>query len=347
MLKYFGSSLLITALVLASATFLGGWQVATIVLILGILEVSLSFDNAVINAKVIEGMDDIWRRRFITWGMAIAVFGMRLVFPLLIVGITASIAPWEAFHLAIASPAEYQHHLESAHVEIMGFGGSFLFMVFWKYFVDETKDVHWLRVIEQPLTKLGKIEAIQVALTMLAVYVTSKFLTDGEAYRFIIASIFGLITYILADGIGAFLEVEDATTTVAKSGLASFLYLELLDASFSFDGVVTSFLFTNNIFIILAGLGIGAFFVRSLTLMLVEKGVISKFQYLEHGAFWSVGLISMFMFIGSIIEIPEIFNGTVPVMVLLLSLFHSIISNRVVIEEDEVEIWNHSINRVE
>ena len=64
-----------------------------IVLVLSVLEISLSFDNAVVNATVLEDMDKVWQRRFLTWGMLIAVFGMRFVFPLAIVAIAAGLGP--------------------------------------------------------------------------------------------------------------------------------------------------------------------------------------------------------------------------------------------------------------
>jgi uncharacterized protein len=308
-------------------------------LVLGILEVSLSFDNAVVNAKVLTEMDTVWRRRFITWGMAIAVFGMRLVFPLLIVGVTASLNPIEVLGLAITQPSTYQHHLESAHVEIMGFGSAFLWMVAWKYFVDETKDVHWLRWVEEPLTKLGKIEAVQVALTLLTVFFTSRFLQETEITRFWVASTFGLITYILADGLGAVLGTDegDMAGPVVKSGLASFLYLELLDASFSFDGVVGAFALSTNIFIIAIGLGIGAMFVRSLTIMLVDKGTLSEYRYLEHGAFWTIFVLAGIMQLNTFSKIPEVITGLVGAGLIILALISSIIFNRIH-KDDEEEI---------
>ncbi|MEM2159393.1 MAG: DUF475 domain-containing protein [Candidatus Nitrosotenuis sp.] len=344
MLKYFRSSLIFTLLAITLGYFIAGWQGAIICLILGVLEVSLSFDNAVVNAKVLETMTTEWRHRFITWGIAIAVFGMRLVFPLLIVGVTASLSPIEVLQLAIAKPQEYQHHLEAAHVEIMGYGGTFLFMVFWKYFADETKDVHWLALIERPLTELGKIEAVQVALTLFTVYVTTKFLPADKIISFWVASVFGLITYIAADGLGVILggeEDEDNTVgkTIQRAGLASFMYLELLDASFSFDGVVGAFALSDNIFIIAIGLGIGAMFVRSLTLMLVDLGTLSEYRYLEHGAFYSIGSLAVIMFLNTVIEVPEIVTGSIAAVLIALSFGYSVYVNYTEPKEETDEFY--------
>jgi len=328
-MSFFTGSFIFTALSAAAAfAFLGGLEAMAIVVILGILEVSLSFDNAVVNAKQLETMDDVWKKRFLTWGMIIAVFGMRVVFPLLIVAVVADINPFAALQMAIETPDVYAQTLTSAHVLIAAFGGAFLMMVFLKFFFDKEKDSHWISFIEEPLTKLGKIEAVEIAVTLATLYAVSKFLPSEEVVSFLIAGIAGLITYVLADGIGAFMEVDDAPTTVAKNGLAGFLYLELLDASFSFDGVIGAFALTNNIFIIALGLGIGAMFVRSLTLLLVDRGTLSEFKYLEHGAFYAIGALATLMFVGSFHEVPEVVTGLIGAAFIVAALISSIALNR-------------------
>ena len=130
-----------------------------VVLLLGVLEISLSFDNAVVNATVLRDMTPRWRHRFLTWGIAIAVFGMRLVFPLLVVSVVARIGPWDALRLATVQPREYARLLTSAHEVLGAFGGAFLGMVCLRYFFDSEKDVHWLRSLERALSSLGKVEA--------------------------------------------------------------------------------------------------------------------------------------------------------------------------------------------
>ena len=86
----------------------------------------------------------------------------------------------------------------------------------------------------------------------------------------------------------------------ARGGLGAFLYLEVLDASFSFDGVIGAFALTNNILLIAIGLGVGAMYVRSMTIMLVERGTLAQFRYLEHGAFYSIFALSIVMFLQSL-----------------------------------------------
>ena len=332
-MKYFHSSFIFTAIVCGLVFFfLGGTAALFTTLLLGVLEVSLSFDNAVVNATVIKDMDDKWRHRFLTWGMAIAVFGMRLVFPLVIVAIIADVNMLDALNMALFKPDEYGATLTSAHLQVAGFGGAFLFMVFWKFFVDEEKDHHWVSVIEAPLAKIGKIEAVQVALTLASMYAVTKFLPSEEHLSFWLSGLAGIVTYIIADGFGALMESTEeemvhhsnSAATMAKSGFAMFMYLEILDASFSFDGVIGAFALTNNIFIIAAGLGIGAMFVRSLTLMLVDKGTLDQFAYLEHSAFWAIGVLAATMFAGTVMHIPEAVVGLSSAAIIGLGVIHSI-----------------------
>jgi len=256
-----------------TGTLQGVMTVLFIVLVLGVLEVSLSFDNAVVNATVLEHMAPVWRQRFLTWGILIAVFGMRIVFPVIIVAVIAQIGPIDTLVMAATNPEEYSRILTSAHVSISAFGGAFLAMVGLKYFFDIDKEVHWIAAIEQPLTRLGRIQAVELGLVMLLLWVVGRQLPGHEQAAFLFSGMLGLVTYIAVDGLSA---VLDARTVVAgaaaRSGMASFLYLEVLDASFSFDGVIGAFALSNNLFVIAIGLGIGAMFVRSLTIMLVNKG---------------------------------------------------------------------------
>ena len=342
-LKYFHSSFMFTIVVCALVfIFLGGTAALLTTLLLGVLEVSLSFDNAVVNATVIKDMDEKWKHRFITWGMAIAVFGMRMVFPLAIVAIIADVSPIDAVNMALFKPDDYAKVLTSAHLQVAAFGGAFLAMVFWKFFVDEEKDNHWIGIIEKPMASIGKIEAVQVALTLASMFAITKFLPTEEHLSFWMSGLAGIVTYILADGFGSLMESSEEEMThsngavaMAKSGLAMFMYLEILDASFSFDGVIGAFALTNNIFIIAAGLGIGAMFVRSLTLMLVDKGTLDEFAYLEHSAFWAIGVLAATMFIGTFIEIPEAVTGLSSAAIIAAGILHSMFVKKKEAEEGQ------------
>ena len=127
------------------------------------------------------------------------------------------------------------------------------------------------------------------------------------------SGVWGVVTYIVVNGLSSLMGVSEdhAVATVAKSGLISFLYLELLDASFSLDGVIGAFALSQNIFVIALGLGIGAYFVRSITVYLYEKGTIAQYRYLEHGAFYAIIALAVMMCIGTIHHIPEVITGLI------------------------------------
>jgi len=333
MLIYFKGSVAFAALCLGVGAWLG-WQITHnisgtlgilwIILVLGVLEVSLSFDNAVVNATVLQDMDPIWRRRFLTWGIIIAVFGMRILFPLLIVGVAADLGPIEALMLAATDSVTYERIIKGAHVAISGFGGAFLAMVGLSFFLDEKKDLHWIGMVERPFAGLSRISGLAIAIVLLALYGISRMIGTADAMTFLTAGMFGLITYVAVHAIGTVLEnkeieqeesnalaAQNAATAVAKSGLASFLYLEVLDASFSFDGVIGSFALSNNLFIIALGLGIGAMFVRSMTIMLVDRGTLAEYRYLEHGAFYAIVALAAIMLLSVWIDIPETVTGLI------------------------------------
>jgi uncharacterized protein len=337
-MHYFRSSFLVTVAGLSLGAFLG-WETTGsltgalsttfLVAVLAVLEVSLSFDNAIVNAKVLKEMDLIWRRRCITWGIPIAVFGMRVVFPLVIVAISTRINPFSALVLAATDPDQYSRVLTGAHVSVSAFGGTFLAMVGLKHFFDHEKDVHWIAVVEHPLTRLGRIEAVELGLVLLLLYAVSSWLLEHEKVSFLISGIFGLVSYIAVDGISAVLGAESAVTgEVVRSGLAGFLYLQVLDASFSFDGVIGAFALSNNLFIIAIGLGVGAMFVRSLTLMLVEQETLSSYRYLEHGAFYAIIALALIMFLKTTMHVPEVATGLIGAGFIVAALVDSIRYNR-------------------
>lgn len=295
------------------------------VFLLSVLETSLSLDNAIVNAKVLQGWNAKWRRAFLVFGLPVAVFGMRLVFPIVIVAFATGLSSIAVFDMALSRPDDYATALLSAHHQIAAFGGAFLMMVFLRFFLDAEKKIHWIAVIERRLTRWGKIEAVEAALTILVLFVFSSYFADAVArHEFLVAGLWGVVVYIFSKGIGAFFaEEESSGDAIVKQGVGGFLYLELLDASFSFDGVVGAFALTNNLFVIALGLGVGAFFVRSFTLYLVDKKAVEAYRYLEHGAFWAIGALALIMFFGVFEEVPEVVTGGAGALLIGASLAHS------------------------
>lgn len=331
-IKYFGLSSVVTLVCLAGGWYIGGIAGFLSVLVLSFLEVSLSLDNAVVNAKVLKDMNAFWRKMFLTVGMLIAVFAMRGFFPLAIVSMTTDLSIIGAGSLALSDPKTYSETLLAAHPMIAGFGGAFLMLVFLDFFVDAEKDNHWISFIEKPLAKLGEIDSITVLITVAAVYGIKTLLPAAEGSQFFLAGIAGVGTYIIVGSleviIGWVTGAEDnaasgATVQVAKAGLAGFLYLEVLDASFSFDGVIGAFAITTDVIIIMLGLTVGAMFVRSLTIVAVDKDTLAEFEFLEHGAFWAIGSLAIIMGLGLLVHIPEIVSGLIGATILAISVIHS------------------------
>ncbi|CAN7189078.1 DUF475 domain-containing protein [Pararhizobium sp. LjRoot235] len=337
-LGYFKWAFITTAAGLALGAWLGWTTTGTlggmatvffICTVLAVLEISLSFDNAIVNANKLKEMTPVWQNRFLTWGIVIAVFGMRIVFPLLIVVIAANIGPIDALVLAASRPEEYARIMNEAHLPIAAFGGTFLMMVGLKFFFDHEKDVHWIKTVERGMSRFATIKGVEIAFVLLLILVFSSFLHGEEATTFVYCSIYGLLTFLAVEVIGGLLDASQQTmSAAAKGGLGAFIYLEVLDASFSFDGVIGAFALTQNLFVIAIGLGIGAMYVRSMTIMLVEKGTLAEYRYLEHGAFYAILILSVIMYCQTLVHIPEVITGLGGAALIGVSLWSSIRHNR-------------------
>jgi len=302
----------------------GGLQFFLIASVLAILEISLSFDNAIVNAAKLKTMTPLWQKRFLTWGILIAVFGMRILFPLLVVSVAAHVGPISALKIAVYDPSLYSELIHEAHLPIVAFGGTFLMMVALSYFMDADKVIHWIPSVERRLCSCAGVRGFQIGAVAITVGIFAFAIGGHEAIRFLKAAGFGLVTFVAVDQLGSLLDSKGTTGAAAKGGLGAFLYLEVLDASFSFDGVIGAFALTQNLFLIAIGLGIGALYVRSMTIMLVERKTLAEFRYLEHGAFYSILALSFIMFAQVLVPVPEYVTGTLGAGFILLSLFASV-----------------------
>ncbi|MHC5259935.1 DUF475 domain-containing protein [Streptomyces sp. UC4497] len=358
-LKTFGWSFAITVLGLIAAVFYGGWQAFGVVAILAIMEVSLSFDNAVVNAGILKKMNAFWQKIFLTIGVVIAVFGMRLIFPVVIVAISAKLGPVEAVDLAFNQPDRYQQLVTDAHPSIAAFGGMFLLMIFLD-FIFEERDIKWLGWLERPLAKLGKVDMLSVCIALIVLLVASLTVAlnahqhggvhvDKQA-TVLLAGVAGLVTYLVVNGLSSFFEhrieeeeereheeeerakregkQQSAVLLAGKAAFFMFLYLEVLDASFSFDGVISAFAITNDIVMMALGLGIGAMYVRSLTVYLVRQGTLDDYVYLEHGAHYAIGALAAILLVTIQYEVSELITGLVGVFLIAWSFLSSVRRNK-------------------
>lgn len=297
--------------------------------VLAVLEISLSFDNAIVNANKLKDMTPEWQHRFLTWGIIIAVFGMRIVFPLLIVVIAAHVGPVDALVMAASRPEDYARIMHDAHLPIAAFGGTFLMMVGLSYFFDGEKDIHWISWLEGQMARFASIKGIEIAFVLVVALAFARLLPEDDASLFLYSAVYGLVTFLVVEVVGALLDrSQEALAGAAKGGFGAFLYLEVLDASFSFDGVIGAFALSQNLFVIAIGLGIGAMYVRSMTIMLVERGTLAQYRYLEHGAFWAILILAVVMYAQTLVHIPEVITGLGGAALIGVSLWSSIRWNR-------------------
>ena len=328
---FFRWSLLTSAIVLAAiAVFTQSWALLGITLLLVALELGLSFDNAVVNALVLKNMDEKWQKRFLLWGILIAVFGMRLIIPVLIVAVFGHLWPWDAFTMAFTDGEHYGHILHQSHWEIAGFGGMFLAMVFLNFILEE-QDHTWLGIIERKLQALGRLKSFATTLGLVLVATVPLLAPADHRFSTTLAMLGGLIIYLLVDMVAARMESDEDQQILkgtVKSGAAGFLYLEVLDASFSFDGVIGAFALSTNVVIIMAGLGVGALFVRSMTVFLVRGGHLDELPHLGHAAHYAIGVLATIMFLGMKFDIPEVFTGLMGAGFIALGVWTSLRYNR-------------------
>jgi hypothetical protein len=341
--EHFKLSFQVTGVCLAIALVWGGMtgdgvivgalSAVFIAIILGVMEISLSFDNAIVNAAVLKNMEEKWQRYFLTWGILVAVFGMRLIFPLAIVAVATKMGMWDVAAMALAHPQDYAKHLTDSHVLISAFGGTFLMMVFLDFILDEGKDLHWIKIIEEKLVLLGKLESIEITVTMISLLIAQSYLDSPEAKASAMtAGVVGIVLYVMVNSLSALFENEEegevVTKGVQKAGIMSFIYLEILDASFSFDGVIGAFAITKDVVIIMLGLGIGAMFVRSLTVFLVKQGTLDLYIFLEHGAHYAIGALAVIMLCSMSIHISEVITGLIGAAFIGLSFYSSLRHNK-------------------
>ncbi len=396
--RTFGFSALATVAIWAAVAWGLGFTGLLMAMILTVLEITFSFDNAVVNAKLLGSMSPWWQRFFMTVGILVAVFVVRFALPVVIVALTSGLSFTEVLHLAFQQPDVYGEELAKAGPAIDSFGGMFLLMIAFGFFLDAAKALHWLSPIEKRLTFLGKYDNIGPLVLLLGLAVISMTVPESTQERLTIlaAGVLGIVLHIGLDVFGSIVdgdeddeadeqevkwidvwvpagegvrkrheawydptrhgyvvvhEEEDepvadvaaafeagpkqttqrpviARNVKALVGVAAFvmfLRLEILDASFSFDGVIGAFAISNSVIIIMAGLGAGALWVRSLTVHLVRTGTLAKYIYLEHGAHWAIGALGGVMILKLYhVELPEWVTGSIGLVFIALAVWSSV-----------------------
>ena len=343
MIRYFYGSISVTILGFTFAYFWAahshssGWAALFAVFFLSILEVTLSFDNAIVNAQKLKNMSLIWRKRFLTWGILIAVFGTRLLFPILFVSIFANIGLWDVLMLAIYDVDKYTLALYEIHAPLISFGGAFMMMLCLDFFMkpERHEDSVWISVIERPFSKLGRFKVFPTLITFMTLLITYHMVKPEERTEVMISGIAGIILFIainfainFAIGRAEKKQAADGVKGAVQTGFLGFMYLEAIDASFSLDGVLSAFAITKDIIIMAVGLAIGAMFVRSFTVYMVEKNTLQKFVHLESGAHWAVGSLAIIMFYSAFAHVSEIAAGGIAFVIIVCAFVSSMKYNK-------------------
>lgn len=298
-----------------------------VALVLISVEIAFSFDNAIVNAKILKQMSRFWQVMFLTIGAAIAIFGMRLVFPIILVVLTAGLGWREVIDLALHHPEEYAHELEAAHVVLSAFGGGFLLMLALHFFFDDRRTVLWYARLERHMQRFAYNWA-PALLALTAIVLASIVPFNHEPKDTFVAGTLGIIVYSVIHWASEYFgRVQKRKAGVGLrtgvAGLVSFLYLEVLDASFSFDGVLGAFAVTKDIVLIAIGLGVGALWVRSLTIFMVRRGTLDSYKYIEHGAHYTIGILALILVLSIFINVPEVIAGLVGIGIIGSSIVAS------------------------
>lgn len=331
-LRIFWLSGLITILLGVLVGWFDGLTGLWLFVVLVALEVTFSFDNAVVNSRVLAKMSAFWQAIFLTVGIFIAVFVVRFLLPIAIVSFTAGLGAREVVHLALNAPEEYGHKLHGAAPLIDAFGGTFLVMIGLSYFVDRNKNVHWIKHIERAFSRAGHVPYLKLIVMLVVAAILYATANDELKNAVGIASVLGILLHVGLEAMSKLFESRQGDNTKKQVGMAafaSFVYLEVLDASFSFDGVIGAFAITSSVLLIIAGLGAGAIWVRSLTVYLLRAGTLAKYRYLEHGAHWAILALGLIMLVKLYhIEPPEWFTGSLGLVFIVTAITSSVIEKR-------------------
>lgn len=265
-----------------------------------VFEVVNSVDNAIVNASVLKTMSLIWRKRFLLIGIVTSVFLVRFILPLIIVWISVpNISGSDLFLAFTGQSAVAAEAIEAQKPLILMFGGVFLLYLYFHWLFLEKKEPLFIeRFLKE---KHGVWFFAFAAIILVLVMYLARFNS-----MMMLAAAIGSATFFILYGLKQTAEESERNLVEGAGNMSDaskFLYLEVLDMTFSFDGVIGAFAFTINLILILIGIGIGALVVRELTIRGIDT--IAKYKYLKNGALTSIGFLGLFMVIEAFgVELP-------------------------------------------
>jgi hypothetical protein len=281
-----------------------------IIIILGLIifEIVSSVDNAVINAHILKTMPTRFRRIFLFWGILFAVFVVRGILPFIIVWMANPALNFtEVFHVAFSQSPQILQYAEQSKPVLILAGGVYLFLIFLSWlFLEEKK---YAFIVEKFIHKQSMwfYALASIFLTVLI------FICVKVKPILALSATIGATAFFITDGFKKNAEEKEKQLLSSNvSAWSKILYLEVLDMSFSIDGVIGAFAFTTSVLLILIGNGIGAFIVRDLTVRGIDK--ITKYAYLKNGAMYSIGVLGFIM-------VMESFGNQIPFWIAPVNMF--------------------------
>jgi hypothetical protein len=264
-------------------------QIIIVIFGLALFETISSVDNAIVNAHVLKTMSPRYRRIFLVWGLFFAVFLVRGILPFLIVYLAnTDLSIIQVFTSAFSGDESVAKSLEFSKPLLLLGGGMYLFFVFLAWLFLEEKKYAFL--VEGFIHRQGVwFYAFSSIITTAVIYLALK-----ENPLLALAATIGVSAFFITDGFKK--NAEEKEKQLLKGNMSAWskiLYLEVLDASFSIDGVVGAFAFTMSVPLIIIGNGLGAFIVREFTIKGID--VIAKYAYLKNGAMYSIGMLGGLM----------------------------------------------------
>lgn len=296
---------------------------ALILSVLGlcVFEIVSSLDNAVVNADVLSTMSAKWRKWFLVWGIFFGVFLVRGTLPWLIVWVAnPSIGPWGALMASFSNDPRIAESLEASSPILLVGGGLFLIFLFFHWLFLEPKNFGL--TIEKHISRQGAwFYAIVSVILAVVVWLCIK----KNPMMAFSASI-GASAFFITHGFkehAARVEVEMKDSQSHMSDISKLIYLEILDATFSIDGVIGAFAFTMSVPLIILGNGLGAVVVRELTIRGVDR--IRHFPYLKNGAMYSIFFLGIVMLLDSFgVHVPHFVAPVTTFAVIGFFLYKSI-----------------------
>lgn len=260
-------------------------EILVVILGLSLFEIISSVDNAIINAHVLKTLPDKFRQFFLTWGLLIAVVAVRGLLPFLIVWLANPAFSFIQVITFVFHPTpEIEMYVEKSQPLLLLAGGVYLFFVFLGWLFLEEKKYAFL--VEKFVHKQSVWFYAASSLFITAVVYFSIKVNPILA----LSAVIGSTAFFITDGFKKNAEEkEKQMLTGNMSAWSKILYLEILDATFSIDGVIGAFAFTISIPLIFLGNGLGAYVVREMTVR--GTSLIAKFAYLKNGAMYSIGLL--------------------------------------------------------